>query len=52
MAATPYTIRTLLLTPGPLTTAEATRAAMGRDWGSRDDDFIALTARVRRCKAR
>ena len=43
-----YTIRTLLLTPGPLTTAPATRAAMDRDWGSRDADFIALTARVRR----
>ncbi len=37
----------LLLTPGPLTTADATRAAMQRDWGSRDTDFIALTARVR-----
>ena len=36
-----------LLTPGPLTTAAATRAAMDRDWGSRDKDFIALTARVR-----
>lgn len=37
----------LLLTPGPLTTAETTRQAMLRDWGSRDVDFIALTARVR-----
>lgn len=37
----------LLLTPGPLTTAEATRRAMLRDWGSRDRDFIALNARVR-----
>jgi 2-aminoethylphosphonate-pyruvate transaminase len=36
-----------LLTPGPLSTAPATRGAMGRDWGSRDDDFKALTARVR-----
>ena len=36
-----------LLTPGPLTTAEATRRAMLRDWGSRDGDFKALTARVR-----
>ena len=44
----PYIIRTLLLTPGPLTTADATRAAMGRDWGSRDADFAGLTARVRR----
>ncbi len=37
-----------LLTPGPLTTSAATRAAMQRrDWGSRDGDFIALTRRVR-----
>jgi len=35
------------LTPGPLTTSDATRNAMMRDWGSRDADFIALTARVR-----
>jgi len=38
----------LLLTPGPLTTAPATRRAMLRDWGSRDPDFVALTANVRR----
>jgi 2-aminoethylphosphonate-pyruvate transaminase len=38
----------LLLTPGPLTTAESTRRAMLRDWGSRDRAFIAMTARVRR----
>ena len=37
----------LLLTPGPLTTAPATRAAMDRDWGSRDPAFIALTAEMR-----
>jgi 2-aminoethylphosphonate-pyruvate transaminase len=37
----------ILLTPGPLTTAAATRHAMDRDWGSRDKDFIALTRRVR-----
>jgi 2-aminoethylphosphonate-pyruvate transaminase len=36
-----------LLTPGPLTTALATRQAMLRDWGSRDHDFKELTARVR-----
>ena len=36
-----------LLTPGPLTTAPETREAMRRDWGSRDGDFKALTARVR-----
>lgn len=37
----------LLLTPGPLTTSRTTREAMLRDWGSRDDAFIAMTARVR-----
>lgn len=37
----------LLLTPGPLTTAHSTRAAMQRDWGSREPDFIALTQRLR-----
>ena len=37
----------LLLTPGPLTTSERTRAALGRDWGSRDGDFIALSEGVR-----
>ncbi len=40
-------MRTLLLTPGPLTTSDVTRAALGRDWGSRDPAFIALTARLR-----
>ncbi len=39
--------RPLLLTPGPLTTSEATRAALGRDWGSRDGEFVALTGRLR-----
>jgi 2-aminoethylphosphonate-pyruvate transaminase len=39
---------TLLLTPGPLTTTRATKDAMLRDWGSRDHDFIELTARIRR----
>lgn len=39
---TPY-----LLTPGPLTTSPSTRAAMNRDWGSRDKDFIEMTARIR-----
>ena len=38
----------VLLTPGPLTTRPETRAAMNRDWGSRDAAFIELTARVRR----
>src|SRR5260370_13717837 len=37
----------LLLTPGPLTTAPATREAMLRDWGSRDGAFIALNRRIR-----
>ncbi|PLZ03738.1 2-aminoethylphosphonate--pyruvate transaminase [Burkholderia sp. WAC0059] len=37
-----------LLTPGPLTTAASTKAAMLRDWGSWDDDFRALTANLRR----
>jgi len=37
----------ILLTPGPLTTSERTRAAMLRDWGSRDPAFINLTRRVR-----
>src|SRR3954471_8070205 len=41
-------IEALLLTPGPLTTTRATKCAMLRDWGSRDHDFIELTARIRR----
>ena len=39
--------RQILLTPGPLTTSEAVRRAMLRDWGSRDQAFIAMTARIR-----
>jgi len=39
--------RQILLTPGPLTTSDAVRRAMLRDWGSRDKAFIAMTARVR-----
>ena len=38
----------ILLTPGPLTTRIETRQAMLRDWGSRDVNFIALTAELRR----
>jgi 2-aminoethylphosphonate-pyruvate transaminase len=38
----------LLLTPGPLTTADSVKRRMLRDWGSRDEAFIALTARVRK----
>ncbi len=37
----------LLLTPGPLTTAPETRAAMTRDYGSRDSRFVALSDAVR-----
>jgi 2-aminoethylphosphonate-pyruvate transaminase len=36
-----------LLTPGPLTTASATKEAMLRDWGSRDSAFIELNRRIR-----
>jgi len=37
----------ILLTPGPLTTTLATKAAMLRDWGSWDTAFNEVTARVR-----
>lgn len=37
----------LLLTPGPLTTSRATKEAMLRDWGARDDAFLAMTRRIR-----
>jgi 2-aminoethylphosphonate-pyruvate transaminase len=37
----------ILLTPGPLTTSLATKTAMLRDWGSWDNKFNAVTARVR-----
>lgn len=37
----------LLFTPGPLTTSAAVKAAMQRDLGSRDADFIDLVARIR-----
>ena len=37
----------ILLTPGPLTTTPTTKEAMLVDWGSWDDDFRALTAKVR-----
>jgi 2-aminoethylphosphonate-pyruvate transaminase len=36
-----------LLTPGPLTTSATVKAAMTRDWGSRDSTFIAINKRVR-----
>jgi len=35
-----------LFTPGPINTDAHTKAAMGRDFGSRDSEFIAMTARV------
>ena len=47
MPVSPDARAPLLLTPGPLTTDPRVRAAMGRDWGSRDADFIALTAELR-----
>ena len=37
----------LLLTPGPLTTASATKEAMLHDWGSRDQQFVDATRDVR-----
>lgn len=37
----------ILLTPGPLTTADQVRSAMGRDWGSWDSEFRGLTAELR-----
>jgi len=37
-----------LLTPGPLTTSAGVKRAMGRDWGSWDSDFRAMTAQMRR----
>lgn len=36
-----------LLTPGPLTTSRETKAAMLRDWGSRDAAFIGINKDVR-----
>jgi 2-aminoethylphosphonate-pyruvate transaminase len=36
-----------LLTPGPLTTSEAVKRAMLRDWGSWDDEFQAVTRKIR-----
>ncbi|MBM3358872.1 MAG: 2-aminoethylphosphonate--pyruvate transaminase [Betaproteobacteria bacterium] len=36
----------ILLTPGPLTTALGVKQRMLHDWGSRDTDFIGMTADV------
>lgn len=38
----------LLLTPGPLTTSKAVKAAMVHDWGSRDADFVRINGEVLR----
>jgi 2-aminoethylphosphonate-pyruvate transaminase len=38
----------LLFTPGPLTTRLETRRAMLNDWGSREPEFIRVTAELRR----
>jgi 2-aminoethylphosphonate-pyruvate transaminase len=38
----------LLFTPGPLTTSRTVKAAMQRDVGSRDSEFIAVVAEIRR----
>ena len=35
-----------LLTPGPLTTAVSTKQAMLEDWGSWDDEFNEITAKI------
>lgn len=37
----------ILLTPGPLTTSSTIKEAMLRDWGSRDNAFIAINKRIR-----
>ncbi|NJO67603.1 MAG: 2-aminoethylphosphonate--pyruvate transaminase [Rhodospirillales bacterium] len=37
----------ILLTPGPLTTSATVKAAMLRDWGSRDHAFIEINRRIR-----
>ncbi len=39
--------RTLLFTPGPLTTSATVKAAMLRDFGSRDARFIQIIAEIR-----
>jgi 2-aminoethylphosphonate-pyruvate transaminase len=38
----------ILLTPGPLTTSESTKAAMLKDWGSWDAAFNTLTGSINR----
>ncbi|KAF0109448.1 MAG: 2-aminoethylphosphonate-pyruvate transaminase, partial [Rhodospirillaceae bacterium] len=46
MTAPPSADEPLLLTPGPLTTARATREAMLQDFASRDGSFIAINRSV------
>ena len=41
------TDRKLLFTPGPLTTSDTVKAAMLRDAGSRDSDFLAVVRLIR-----
>lgn len=36
-----------LLTPGPLTTSMSVKQAMLHDWGSRDQNFLAINSRMR-----
>ena len=38
----------LLFTPGPLTTSESVKGAMGRDLGSRDTEFVEVVREIRR----
>ncbi|MCF6321201.1 MAG: 2-aminoethylphosphonate--pyruvate transaminase [Rhizobiaceae bacterium] len=45
--ASPQSGEPYLLTPGPLTTSIAVKNAMLRDWGSWDEDFRAMTAKLR-----
>ncbi len=49
---TPLLLTPLLLTPGPLTTSARTRAALGQDWGSRDQAFTAMSESIRSRLAR
>ncbi|NRG16660.1 2-aminoethylphosphonate--pyruvate transaminase [Rhizobiales bacterium] len=37
----------VLLTPGPLTTSARVKRAMLRDWGSRDEEFLEISRKIR-----
>lgn len=37
----------VLLTPGPLTTSARVKRAMLRDWGSRDEEFLEISGKIR-----